>query len=700
MTKNSKTNDVDFKATLWKSAEKLRSQMDAAEYKHIVLGLIFLKYISDKFDIQRNKIKKMVSDKKSDFFISEDPKVYKKELEDRDYYLQDNVFWVPQNSRWQKIRGQAKQSDIGQIIDEALLEIENKNISLKGKLNKKFSSTEIDFQKLGGLVDIISTIAFGNEEKAGDILGEVYEYFLGKFAAAEGKKGGQFYTPRSVVKTLVEVLQPYKGRVYDPCCGSGGMFVQSENFIKNHGGRLDDISIYGQESNPTTWSLAHMNMSIRGFSANLGDKADDTFSKDQHSDLKFDYILANPHFNDSDWGGENFKKDHRWTYGTPPESNANYAWLQHIISKLKNNGRACIILANMSLGSNDKSESKIREGIIQDDLLECIINLPDKLFTTTPIGVCIWVINKNKNVKNKNKVLFIDANNDFEKITRTLNAFTNKGIDRVVNTYNTWINSNDKYKPEAGYSNYVEKNDILNNKGVLFPATYLKYKKVKFEKNDSKKLWLDINKKTLTALDDMSDIVKLSNNISKSTIDKKDYYLLDLDEVLEEKKERLLNKNEPEILTCTETSGLVFQRDRFASRVATDDTSKYKIVNEGDIVYNPYLLWAGAIDQCWIIEEGITSPAYQVFKVKDGFDKGLIGFCLKNDEMLSKYGGISIGTVKRRRRAPAEKFLKLKIKLPKIKDINFSDIYRKLRNFEQTNRLIKEGLNKTIKNYF
>ena len=301
--------------------------MDAAEYKHLVLGLIFLKYISDSFVKQQEKIKLMVSDPKSEFFISEIPSEYESELEERDYYTQDNVFWVPQDARWESLRSKAKQPDIGSIIDLAMTAIENENINLRGKLDKRFGRAQLSQGVLGELVDLISTIGFSDSQNASDVLGEVYEYFLGQFASAEGKKGGQFYTPAHVVKTLVAVLAPHEGRVYDPCCGSGGMFVQSEQFVKSHGGRVDDISIYGQESNPTTWRLAAMNLAIRGFSADLGNEPDDTFAKDQFPDLKFDYIMANPPFNISDWGGEKYENDPRWKYGRPPISNANYAWL-------------------------------------------------------------------------------------------------------------------------------------------------------------------------------------------------------------------------------------------------------------------------------------------------------------------------------------------------------------------------------------
>ena len=284
-------NNTDFKQTLWKTADSLRAQMDAAEYKHIVLGLIFLKYISDSFTEQKERIKEMVTDPKSDFFISEDLNdINEKDLEDRDYYTQDNVFWVPESARWETLRSQAKQTDLGAIIDRAMGDIESENNSLKGKLDKRFGRTELQAGKLGELIDLISTIGFSDEQNSGDILGEIYEYFLGQFATAEGKKGGQFYTTRCIVKTLVAVLSPHKGRVYDPCCGSGGMFVQSEEFIRSHGGRRDDISIYGQESNPTTWRLAAMNLAIRGFAADLGKEPGDTFAKDQHPDTKFDYI--------------------------------------------------------------------------------------------------------------------------------------------------------------------------------------------------------------------------------------------------------------------------------------------------------------------------------------------------------------------------------------------------------------------------
>jgi type I restriction enzyme M protein len=328
----------DFKAVLWAAADKLRAQMDAAEYKHLVLGLIFLKYISDSFSEHQQEVLAKVSNPDSDYYLGDDPADHQAALEDRDYYTQDNVFWVPAEARWEELRAQAKQPDISQRIDRALVAIENENEKLRGKLDKRFGAAQLEPGRMGELVDLISTIGFDGNQSSGDVLGEVYEYFLGQFASAEGKKGGQFYTPSHVVKTLVAVLAPHQGRIYDPCCGSGGMFVQSEKFIAAHGGKRDAASIYGQESNPTTWRLAAMNLAIRGFAADLGQEPADTFARDQFPDKKFDYILANPPFNISDWGGEKYESDPRWVYGRPPAGNANYAWLQHMLWKLSPGG--------------------------------------------------------------------------------------------------------------------------------------------------------------------------------------------------------------------------------------------------------------------------------------------------------------------------------------------------------------------------
>ena len=511
MKKKSVTKQVDFKETLWKSADKLRNQMDAAEYKHIVLGLIFLKYISDTFDIQKNKIKEMVSDKKSDFFISEDPKIYEKELEDRDYYTQDNVFWVPQKARWEKLRAQAKQPDIGSIIDKAMIEIENENNFLQGKLDKRFGRTQLDDGKLGELIDLISTIGFTNEQKASDLLGEVYEYFLGQFATAEGKKGGQFYTPSHIVKTLVAVLSPHKGRIYDPCCGSGGMFVQSEEFVKSHGGKIDDVSIYGQESNPTTWRLAAMNLAIRGLAVDLGKTHGDTFANDQFPDLEFDYIMANPPFNISDWSGEKYENDVRWKFGRPSVGNANYAWLQHIIWKLKPDGQAGVVLANGSMSSNSSGEDKIREKIVENDLVEVMIALPGQLFLNTQIPCCLWFLANDKTKKGKDrsgKTLFINGKDLGTMKTRALKILTEDDIHKIQKTVTSWRNQK-SYQDIPGFCKSVDIKEIKNNNFVLTPGRYVGMK-------DEIENELDLENK-------IRDLIKNYNelNLEIKNIDKK-----------------------------------------------------------------------------------------------------------------------------------------------------------------------------------
>lgn len=466
---------TEFKQTLWKSADKLRAQMDAAEYKHLVLGLIFLKYISDTFAKQQDKVRGMVSDPSSEYFISEDPAEFAGELEERDYYTQDNVFWVPQEARWETLRSKAKQPDIGSLIDSAMTAIENENSSLRGKLDKRFGRTELGQGILGELVDLISTIGFADSEKSSDLLGEVYEYFLGQFASAEGKKGGQFYTPSHVVKTLVAVLSPHNGRVYDPCCGSGGMFVQSEEFVKSHGGRVDDISIYGQESNPTTWRLAAMNLAIRGFSADLGKEPADTFARDQFPDLKFDYIMANPPFNISDWGGEKYESDPRWKFGRPPVGNANYAWLQHMLWKLRPGGQAGVVLANGSMSSNQSGEGQIREAMVRGDVVEVMISLPGQLFLNTPIPVCLWFLTNDKTANGRDRrgeTLFIDARQLGAMETRVVKVFTDEDIAKIAETVQAWKSGND-YEDIAGFCKSASLEEIGKNGFVLTAGRYV-----------------------------------------------------------------------------------------------------------------------------------------------------------------------------------------------------------------------------------
>ena len=469
----------DFKAVLWASADKLRAQMDAAEYKHLVLGLIFLKYISDTFVEQQQKVLATVSNPESDYYLGDDPADHQEALEDRDYYTQENVFWVPADARWESLRNQAKQPDIGQLIDRALVAIENENPALRGKLDKRFGAAQLEPGRMGELVDLISTIGFGEGKKSGDVLGEVYEYFLGQFASAEGKKGGQFYTPAHVVKTLVAVLAPHKGRVYDPCCGSGGMFVQSERFVESHGGRRDDISIYGQESNPTTWRLAAMNLAIRGFAADLGQEPADTFARDQHPDQKFDYILANPPFNISDWGGEKYDSDPRWTFGRPPAGNANYAWLQHMLWKLRPGGEAGVVLANGSMSSNTSGEGQIREAMVRGDAVEVMVALPGQLFLNTQIPVCLWFLTNDKTQRGRDRrgeTLFIDARQMGSMVSRVERVLTDDDITKVADTVHAWRGDEeveDPYENVSGFCYSAEFDEIEKNSFVLTPGRYV-----------------------------------------------------------------------------------------------------------------------------------------------------------------------------------------------------------------------------------
>ncbi|MDB0033843.1 type I restriction-modification system subunit M [Alphaproteobacteria bacterium] len=499
---------ADFKKQLWDSADKLRSQIDAAEYKHIVLGLIFLKYISDSFSSHRKYLTKTLTDPKSDFFINEDEGEIQKELEDRDYYKKDNIFWVPRGARWGDLRSKAKQPDIASLIDSAMTLIENENDNLRGKLDKRFGRTQFQQGTLGELIDLISTIGFEKQDNEKDILGEVYEYFLGQFASAEGKKGGQFYTPSHVVKTLVAVLSPTNGRVYDPCCGSGGMFVQSERFIQAHGGRVDDISIYGQESNPTTWRLAAMNMAIRGYSADLGKEPNDTFGYDQFPDLKFDYIMANPPFNISDWGGEKYESDPRWKFGRPPVGNANYAWLQHILWKLRPGGQAGVVLANGSMSSNTGGEGKIRESMVRGDVVEVMVALPGQLFLNTQIPVCLWFLtnDKTKNGRDyRGETLFINAQQMGTMETRILKVFTDDDIAKIQETVQSW-KSGEGYEDIAGFCRSASLEEIEKNGFVLTPGRYVGADLVEISAEEFSEKFYQLKKK-LTELNEISSVL-------------------------------------------------------------------------------------------------------------------------------------------------------------------------------------------------
>ena len=446
---------IGFEEELWASADKLRNNMDAAEYKHVVLGLIFLKYVSDTF---MEKYKEL---------LEEDEEF----AEDMDAYLAEGVFWVPEIARWDYIAKHSKQVEIGQIVDSALDAIEKENDSLRGVLPKNYSRPELDKRILGEIIDLFTNINVGGKEgKEKDILGRVYEYFLGKFAANEGKGGGEFYTPKSIVSLMVEMIQPFKGYVYDPACGSGGMFVQSLKFVEEHSGSTFDISVYGQESNPTTWKLAKMNLAIRGIENNLGSKNADTFHEDLHKNLKADYILANPPFNQSDWGQPLLVDDARWKWGTPPQGNANYGWIEHMLDKLSQKGKAGVVLANGSLSSNTSGEGEIRRKILEDDLVDCIVALPDKLFYTTGIPVCIWFFNRDK--KHKGQTLFIDARKMGDMVNRRLRELSDEDIKKIANTYIAWQNE-DGYEDVQGYCKVASIDEIKKHDYILTPGRYV-----------------------------------------------------------------------------------------------------------------------------------------------------------------------------------------------------------------------------------
>ena len=461
---------LGFEETLWLTADKLRGSMDASEYKHVVLGLIFLKYISDAFT---ELYAKLEEDEYSD-------------PEDRDEYLAENIFFVPAPARWAALQASAKSPDIGIMIDDAMRAIETAegNDKLKGVLSKDFGRESLNKTMLGELIDLISTIGLGDKEsRSKDILGRVYEYFLGAFAGAEGKSGGEFYTPQSVVRLLVEMLEPFKGRVYDPCCGSGGMFVQSEKFVEEHGGRVGDLAVYGQEMNHTTWRLSQMNMAVRGIDANIKWNNEGSFLRDELQDLKADFILANPPFNISDWGGDKLKEDVRWKYGIPPAGNANFAWLQHIIHHLSPRGTAGVVLANGSMSSQQKGEGGIRKALIENDLVDCMVALPGQLFYSTQIPVCLWFLTRYKKANGykarEKQILFLDARKMGHLVDRTRREFTAEDMAKIADTYHAWRGEEEAIKRRGEYedipgfckaANYdlIEKADF-----VLTPGRYV-----------------------------------------------------------------------------------------------------------------------------------------------------------------------------------------------------------------------------------
>src|SRR6266567_1530326 len=459
-----KTNgaNLGFEDKLWKAADKLRSNTDAAEYKHVVLGLLFLKYISDAFNEVHEALKK---DPTSD-------------PEDIDEYVSRRIFWVPKEARWDYLEKNAKKPEIGKTIDDAMDAIERDNRSLRGVLVKNYARPGLDKQRLGELIDLVGTIGLGDREnRSKDVLGRVYEYFLGQFADAEGKKGGQFYTPKSIVKLLVEMLEPYNGRIFDPCCGSGGMFVQSEKFVRAHGGRVGDVSVFGQESNQTTWRLCKMNIAIRGIDARI--EWGDSFRDDQFKDLRADFILANPPFNDSDWGGEFLQDDVRWKFGVPPKGNANFAWVQHFIHHLSPAGIAGFVLANGSMSSNTSNEGEIRKNMIAADLVDCMVALPSQLFYNTMIPACLWFVARDKrNHRFKDRrghVLFIDSRKLGIMVDRKHRELTDADLEKIVSTYHAWRGEKGgrEYKDIAGFCKSATTGEIATRGYFLGPGRYV-----------------------------------------------------------------------------------------------------------------------------------------------------------------------------------------------------------------------------------
>lgn len=495
---------------LWNAADKLRSTLDASQYKHTVLGLVFLKYVSDAFKIRQDELTEQFKNPDHDYYLDpedfggEDSEEYaeelKVELEQRDYYAEVNVFWVPAAARWQFLQdnnktviggaelklpdGNTKKfSSVGHLIDNALEQIEADNQKLKGVLNKLYTRLQIDQAKLGELIDLIATIPFNHASlNSKDILGHVYEYMLGQFALAEGKKGGQYYTPKSIVSLIVQMLEPFKGRVYDPAMGSGGFFVQSEHFINAHKGKIGDVSIYGQEYNHTTWQLAAMNMAIRGIDFNFGKEPANTYTNDQHPDLRADYVMANPPFNMKEWDTGVSENDPRWKYGTPPSGNANFAWLQHMLYHLAPNGSMGLLLSNGSMSSNTNNEGAIRKNLIEEDLIECMVALPGQLFTNTQIPACIWFLTKNKGARTaasgrklrdrKGEVLFIDARNLGYMKDRVLRDFTADDLNTVTNAFHNW-QMGEGYEDVAGFVKSVKLEDIQKHEHVLTPGRYV-----------------------------------------------------------------------------------------------------------------------------------------------------------------------------------------------------------------------------------
>jgi type I restriction enzyme M protein len=647
--------DNELEKTLWAAADKMRSNMDAAEYKHIVLGLIFLKYISDSF----NDLFYKLVEGKGEYEGAD--------AEDPDEYLGNNVFFVPETARWQYLQDRAKQPEIGKFLDDAMDAIERINAPLKGVLPKIYADPELNKQRLGELIDLIGTIGFQQDSnKSQDLLGRVYEYFLGQFADAEGKKGGQFYTPASIVKLLVEMIEPFNGRVYDGCCGSGGMFVQSEKFVINHQGNIKDLSIFGQESNPTTLRLARMNLAIRGIDAKL--ELGDTFLNDRHPDLKADFILANPPFNISDWNGEQLRQDQRWKYGPPPVGNANYAWLQHYINKLCPTGTAGIVLASSSL-SSPGSEAEIRKAIINAGLVDCIVELPSHLFYNTLISACLWFIardRKNQKYRNRsNEILFIDAHKLGIMDSRTQKELSENDIQQIAETYHNWRSLHGNFQDIDGFCRSISIEKIQAENYVLSPSRYIpaleqetpelinfknqcekeKFEKLRNELINSTSLVADSWKNEIAVIK-VNDSLQMLENVNRFKEESKliyesliksyfiDYELPRKTELIDSNLGRIPKGWEikefgdlfferkqyvdqlgycPKVFSVTNL-GIQPREDNF-SKTLSANANTYKIANYGDMVFG----LSREIPNFDVLmnKEGAFSPAYSIYQPKD-----------------------------------------------------------------------------------
>lgn len=531
-------NDLDKR--LWSAADRLRANVNPGDYMHVVLGLVFLKYVSDAFKERRNELKEAFHDPANDYYLGDesgkvDAEMIEQELEARDYYTEKNVFWVPALARWDFIKANAKvapgtQLDvkngkvyqyefkgIGRLLDDALEAVEKENPRLKNVLDKDYARKRVD-EALPGLIDLLSTVPFQHEAlKAKDILGHVYEYFLGEFSIAAGKRGGEFYTPKSIVSLIVEMLEPFQGRVYDPCCGSGGFFVQSERFVEEHGGRIGQLSVYGQEANPTTWRLASMNMAIRGMDFDFGKEPASTYTRPQHPDLRADYIMANPPFNMKDWNEGVKDDDVRWKYGVPPAGNANFAWMQHMIHHLAPNGSMALLLANGSMSSNTNNEGEIRKALIDADLVECMVALPGQLFTNTQIPACIWFLTRNKGERNgarnrQGETLFIDARNLGYMKDRVLRDFKPEDIAKVADTFHAWKKGS-REVTEPGFCKAATLADIRKHDYVLTPGRYVG---AAAQEEDSEPFAEKMARLTATLRDQFAESARLEAAIRKN----------------------------------------------------------------------------------------------------------------------------------------------------------------------------------------